>query len=157
MPAMTSTSAMTGAGLKKCMPTTRPGSAAALAIAVIGIEEVLEASTALGATALSAAKSSRLSSRRSGAASMTSPASASASSVGRAGDLAGLALQPALGPPALQAVGDLGQAALARLGHRVVQQRARARRGGELRDPGAHGPGADDADDLGHLAHAEGN
>ena len=39
---------MTGAGLKKCMPTTRPGSAAALAIAVIGIEEVLEASTALG-------------------------------------------------------------------------------------------------------------
>ena len=40
---------MTGAGLKKCMPTTRPGSAAALAIAVIGIEEVLEASTARGA------------------------------------------------------------------------------------------------------------
>ena len=79
MPAMTSTSAITGAGLKKCMPTTRPGSAAALAIAVIGIEEVLEASTAPGAMALSAANSSRLSSRRSGAASMISPASASAS------------------------------------------------------------------------------
>ena len=88
---------------------------------------------------------------------MTSPASARVVELGRADDLAGLALQAALGPPALQAVGDLGQAALARLGHGVVQQRARARRGGELRDPGAHGPGADDADDLGHLAHAEGN
>ena len=74
MPAMTSTRRMTGAGLKKCMPTTRPGSAAALAIAVMGIDEVLEASTALGAIALRAANSSRLSSRRSGAASMTSPA-----------------------------------------------------------------------------------
>ena len=80
MPAMTSTRRMTGAGLKKCMPTTRPGSAAALAIAVIGIDEVLEASTARGAISPRAAKSSRLSSRRSGAASMTSPAGASSAS-----------------------------------------------------------------------------
>ena len=73
--------------------------------------------------------------------------------LGRGRDLARLALQAALRPPALEAVGDLLQAALARLGHGVVQQRARARRGRELRDPGAHGPGADDADDLWHPAH----
>jgi len=77
--------------------------------------------------------------------------------LGRRGDLAGLALQTALRAPALEAVGDLGQSALARLGHGVVQQRARARGGGELRDPGAHGPGADDTDDLGHPAHTGGS
>ena len=59
MPAMTSTRRMTGAGLKKCMPTTRPGSAAALAIAVIGIDEVLEASTALGAISLERPRTAR--------------------------------------------------------------------------------------------------
>ncbi len=36
---------MTGAGLKKCMPTTRSGCVAAAAIAVTGSEEVLVAST----------------------------------------------------------------------------------------------------------------
>ena len=42
---------MTGAGLKKCSPTTRDGSAAAPASAVIGIDEVFEARTARGAAA----------------------------------------------------------------------------------------------------------
>jgi hypothetical protein len=130
------------------MPTTRPGSAAAPAIAVIGIEEVFDARTAPGAISLRAAKSSRLSSRRSGAASMTSPAGdRSASSTAAA----------PLRPPALEAVGDLPQAPLAGLGHRVVEQRARARRRRELGDPGAHRSGADDADDLWHAAHTAGS
>src|SRR4029453_9881218 len=61
-------------------------------------------------------------------------------------DRARLALQAALGPPAREAGGDVGEGALARVVEGVVEQRAGARRGGELRDPGAHGPGADDAD-----------
>ena len=138
------------------MPTTRAGSAAAPAIAVIGIDEVFEASTAPGAIALSEANSSRLSSRRSGAASMTRPQSARPGELLDRRDRARLALEAALRAPALEAVGDLGQAALARLVDGVVEQRAGARRGGELRDPGAHGPGADDADRLGHCAHAQG-
>ncbi len=81
IPAMSSTSAMTGAGLKKCRPTTRPGSAAAGAIAVIGIDDVLEASTARGATRDSSANSSRLSSSDSGAASTISSQGASSATV----------------------------------------------------------------------------
>ena len=50
---------MTGAGLKKCMPTTRPGRATAPAIAVIGIDEVFDASTAAGAIAPSAREAAR--------------------------------------------------------------------------------------------------
>jgi len=49
-PAITSTSRITGAGLKKCMPTTRPGSVAADAIDVTGSEDVFVASTHSGAT-----------------------------------------------------------------------------------------------------------
>ena len=49
-PAITSSSAITGAGLKKCMPTTRSGWEAPAAIAVTGREEVLVASTQSSAT-----------------------------------------------------------------------------------------------------------
>ena len=158
-PAMTSTSAMIGAGLKKCMPTTRAGSAAARAIAVIGIDEVFDASTAPGATSRQRGEQLVLELEALGRGLDDEPGRRPASSSSAApATVAGLALQPALGPPALEAVGDL------------LQRRARAPSGtgscssvrapacgGELRDPGAHGPGADDADDLGHLAHAEGN
>ena len=44
-PAITSTSAISGAGLKKCIPTTRSGRVAPAAIPVTGSEEVLVAST----------------------------------------------------------------------------------------------------------------
>ena len=66
---------MTGGGLKKCIPTTRSGAGTAAAIAVTSSEEVLLASTHRSPT-ISATEpsSSRLSSRRSGAASMTSSA-----------------------------------------------------------------------------------
>src|SRR5581483_7542727 len=61
-------------------------SGAALAIAVIGIDEVFEASTASGAIAPSCAKSSCLSSRRSGIAStITSQPARSVSSGARSG------------------------------------------------------------------------
>ncbi len=50
---MTSTNCCTGAGLKKCMPTTRLGSLVATAISVTGSDEVLVASTASAETTLS--------------------------------------------------------------------------------------------------------
>ena len=73
-PATTSSRRITGAGLKKCIPTTRSGRAAALATAVTSSEEVFVASTHSSETICSdrRANSSRLSSRRSGAASITS-------------------------------------------------------------------------------------
>ena len=77
---MTSSSRISGGGLKKCMPTTRVGSAAAGAIEVIGIDDVFEASTARGAISESVPNSSRLISSDSGAASMTSSQSARSSS-----------------------------------------------------------------------------
>ena len=70
-PAMTSTSFIRVAGLKKCMPTTRSGASSAPAIAVIGIDDVLEASTARGAASASSRNSDCLRSSFSGAASMT--------------------------------------------------------------------------------------
>ena len=80
-PATTSSSRITGAGLKKCIPTTRSGTLAARAISVTSIEEVLVASTQSSATIeLSLSSSSCLSSRRSGTASITSPQSRSCSS-----------------------------------------------------------------------------
>ena len=45
-PRISSTSAMSGTGLKKCMPMKRSGCSVAAASAVIEIEEVLVASTA---------------------------------------------------------------------------------------------------------------
>lgn len=77
-PATTSTNAITGAGLKKCMPTTRSGPSAPAAIAVTSSEEVLVASTQSGVTTCreSSENSERLSSSDSGAASTTSSHSA---------------------------------------------------------------------------------
>jgi hypothetical protein len=45
---MTSTRGMTGAGLKKCIPTTRPGCLVGAAMAVTDSEDVLVARTASG-------------------------------------------------------------------------------------------------------------
>jgi hypothetical protein len=64
---------MSGGGLKKCIPTTFSGLAAALASDVIGIDDVLLASTTSSPHTIdSAPNRSRFSSARSGAASMTS-------------------------------------------------------------------------------------
>ena len=84
MPGITSTSRISGAGLKKCIPTTFAGSDAALAMNVTGIDEVFVAITASEPQIAERSwKSSRFSSSRSGAASITksqpsSPSSAAA-------------------------------------------------------------------------------
>ncbi|MCW2989486.1 MAG: hypothetical protein JWM73_80 [Solirubrobacterales bacterium] len=83
---ITSHRRITGGGLKKCIPTTFEGSGAALAIAVIGIDDVFEHSTASGAIVPSCAKSSCLSASRSGIAStITSQPARSVSSGARRG------------------------------------------------------------------------
>src|SRR6476469_8695120 len=72
-PETTSTNRISGAGLKKCMPTQRSGCRRAAATAVIDNEEVLVASTQRSSTTASRpAKILRLISRDSTAASMTS-------------------------------------------------------------------------------------
>ncbi len=157
-PAMTSTSFITGAGLKKCMPTTRSGQATGAAIAVIGIDEVFEASTHVSATTpASSANSACLSSGSSGAASMTSSHGASsvmsstASTRSHAARTSSaLSFPRAFAPSSPSSTRD--GAALRRTRDRVVEQRPRARRRGELRDAGAHRPGAGDADDGGQPA-----
>src|SRR5689334_12479093 len=69
-PAMTSMRGIAGAGLKKCMPTTRSGCWAEAAMEVMEREEVLEARMAPGAAwALREEKISCLRSSDSGAAS----------------------------------------------------------------------------------------
>jgi hypothetical protein len=59
-------------------------------------------------------------------------------------------LQPPLLDLVLEPLGDPGQPALQRRGVGIVDERARARRRGELRDARAHRPGADDSDDHGY-------
>src|SRR5438034_4005645 len=75
----TSTSFMACTGLKKCMPTTRPGSRAAAAIAATESEEVLVASKAsAGAARSTSAKTCCLEPRCSRTASITTSASSTA-------------------------------------------------------------------------------
>ena len=153
-PATTSTSRMTGAGLKKCRPTTRSGCATGAASSVTESDEVLVASTQPAPTAAaSAANSSCLSSSRSGAASMTmahgASAATSADRLDAADDRLGLVgRDPAPGHRPLQRRGDALARRAQRLGHRVVQQRARAGLRGQLGDAQPHRAGADHADGL---------
>ena len=79
-PAMTSTSAISGTGLKKCIPTTRSGCWVIEAIAAIDSELVFDARIApLAAVASRRRKASRLRARSSGMASTTRSAAESAS------------------------------------------------------------------------------
>jgi hypothetical protein len=81
-PETTSTSGINGTGLKKCMPTTRPGCRSGDAMAVIEIDDVFDARMHSGATMLSSrAKSSRLASRSSTIASTTSDTTQASGSV----------------------------------------------------------------------------
>ena len=80
-PDTTSTSFISGTGLKKCMPTKRPGAFRPLASAVTEIEEVLEARTQRASTLVSSSRNSaRLASAFSMIASTTRPAPAASSS-----------------------------------------------------------------------------
>ncbi len=76
-PATISTRGMTGAGLKKCMPATRPGRSRPAAMAVTESDEVLVAMMASGPTNASIRRNrSILASRSSTMASITRAASA---------------------------------------------------------------------------------
>ena len=80
-PPITSTSFMSGGGLKKCRPPTRPGLPQPAAISVTDSEEVLVAITASGAMRCSSARNnSRLAASSSTIASITMPAGATSSS-----------------------------------------------------------------------------
>ncbi len=80
-PETTSTSFISGTGLKKCMPTSRPGRFSPLASAVIEIDDVFEARIARSSTIASSCRNSaRLASRFSTIASITTPAPAAWSS-----------------------------------------------------------------------------
>ena len=152
---MTSTSFITGAGLKKCMPTTRPESvdrpadrgdrdrrrvrrqhragrdllelAEQLLLELQALGRRLDDQLGLGEVL------------RATAAALTSP---------------GSPLEAALGAPALEPVGDRVEPALDRDLVGVVQQRPCAGRRRELGDARAHRAGADDADDVRCAAHA---
>ncbi len=151
-PATTSSSLISGAGLKKCMPTTRSGLLAAAAIAVTSSEEVLLASTqsalddlrelrvelVLELDALGHGLDHELA-RRERLRSLPRAASRRASAWP-------LLAQLALGGFFAQPVARALQALLQGRGHRVVQQRSRAGARGELGDAGAHRPGAEHAD-----------
>ena len=79
-PDTTSTSFISGTGLKKCMPTSRPGYCKPLAMAVTEMDEVLDASTQSAATMDSSClKSPRFTSSFSTMASTTNRAAAAAS------------------------------------------------------------------------------
>ncbi len=81
-PDTTSTSGISGTGLKKCMPTIRPGRSMPCASAVIDSDEVFEASMAPGSTSgSSCANSVRLAARSSTIASITRPATQASASV----------------------------------------------------------------------------
>ena len=108
-PATTSTRGMSGAGLKKWRPITRPGRVVASAMAVTESAEVFVASNASGGAARSsAAKMACLAARSSTAASMTTSAPwATSAQIGhrrqpRAGSLVGHGLELALGHHAAQ-------------------------------------------------------
>ena len=84
-PAITSTSAMSGTGLKKCIPTTRSGCCVADAICAIARLLVLLARMVVGWDAASSRrKVARFSSRSSGIASISRSTAASSSSVAAA-------------------------------------------------------------------------
>ena len=141
---ITSSSSISGGGLKKCMPTTFSGFAAAPASPVTGIEEVLLASTGVVAAdlgepleqlALEVAALGRGLDHEV-AAGQALELLHRLEQLGRAG------VGAALLGPLRQALAHVLRAALERLGHRVVQQRGHPGRAAELRDAGAHRAGA---------------
>ena len=80
-PPITSTSRISGGGLKKCRPPTRAGSPQPAAISVTDSEDVLVAITASGAMRFSSSRNkARLAARSSTIASMTMPAGDTSSS-----------------------------------------------------------------------------
>ena len=168
--ATTSTRGMTGAGLKKCSPMTRSGCDVGAAIAATDSALVFVARMTVGGVAASSAqKIARLAPRSSRAASTTRQGAAAATIVER---LARRGALPVAHRPSSSAESGSRSSRVARRS-RPLRMRARprsiaaastswsqtgmARLEGELRDPGAHRPGPDDADRFaghGHVRRA---
>ena len=124
---------MTGAGLKKCIPTTRSGRGAAAAIAVTSSEEVLLASTHSSADDLLGEPRVQLVLEREslGGGLDHELAWRERGEVVRGLDPRGgrvglLGAQPPLGGFLAEPVARVSGSALQRLGHGVVEDRARA-------------------------------
>ena len=156
---MISTSGISGAGLKKCMPTTRSGVDVAAAISVTESADVLVASTASGRQMRSSsAKSSCFGARSSTIASITRSQSAkSARSVvsERRADrgVARRLLELSFLHLAREEVRDPVARALAELERDLAADRLDAGFDAELRDARAHRAEPDDADLLDLLRH----
>ena len=153
-PATTSTSGSTGAGLKKCMPTTRSGRLSRPAIAVTDSDEVLVAMIVSASTSDSIWRSTAtFTSRFSTMTSITRPTSASGASVPTGtqprGDHVALGRSKLAALHALvEARADLADAAVERGRTRVAQVDAVAGGCCDLGDAAAHRAGADDDDGL---------
>ena len=147
-----STSGISGAGLKKCMPTTRSGRLVALAISVTESADVFVASTASGRVIRSSsAKSSCFGPSSSTIASITRSQSASSptSVVSDSRPDRGVArarLELPLLDLAREEVRDALARLLAQLGRDLAPDRLDAGLDAELRDARAHGAEADHAD-----------
>ena len=143
-----STSGMSGAGLKKCIPTTRSGVEVAPAISVTDSADVFVASTASGRqTRSSSANSSRFGSSSSTIASITTSQSAKAESSvvsAQQPDVEGVDL--ALLDLAREEVVDPAARRLPELGGDLAPDGLEPRLDGELRDARAHRPQSDDSD-----------
>ena len=140
-----------GAGLKKCMPTTRSGCRVASAISVTDSADVFVARTASGRVMRSSsAKSSRFGSSSSTIASITRSQSARSESVGRQRQPAerGVALVRVSAPSRLrvEVALDRRASALRELQRHLAADRVVARRDADLRDARAHRSEPDDAD-----------
>ncbi len=151
-PLTTSTSRICGTGLKKCMPTTRPGTFSPAASAVIDSDDVLEARIVAGVTIFSSSRRSvRFSPRSSTIASTTRSALTQSPSAWTATMRAPLAAASAASslPFAASACSDcaIARTRLLRAPHPGVEEPHRMsglRR--DLRDARTHRPGADDGD-----------
>ena len=157
-PGITSTSAISGTGLKKCMPMTRAGCAVAEAMRATASELVLVARMVPAtATASRRRNASRLRSRSSGIASITISATARPSSMADVPSRPTAATSPssvswpfstlrARNPP-MRSMRPIGRA-----GHRIVEQHLEPCLRGNLGNARAHRAGPEDADrrDLVH-------
>ncbi len=151
-PATTSTSLISAGGLKKCIPQIRSGRSLLAAISVTAREEVFVASTAAGPQAASRrANNARFKASSSGAASITnsqsvSPSMDSATASRAIASAASSALQRPRSAPRARSARSRSRPAGERLRLRIVERDLEPAEAGQLGDPGAHRPGAGDAD-----------
>ena len=157
---MISTSFITGAGLKKCMPMTWLGRWVATEISVTDSEQVLVARIASGVqTRSSSAKIRCLRSRCSGTASMTRSTlvqrrrSPTAKSTRPSSASRSAAAELALGHRAIGRAGQVGPAPLQRRLADLDGDHATAVAGEDLDDAGAHGAQPDHTDRIDLASH----